>query len=53
MRVRYAVRSLVRDPAFIFVAILVLSLGIAANTTVFAVIDQVVLNPLPYSNISQ
>ena len=47
MRFRYAIRSLVRDPAFIFVAIVVLSLGIAANTTAFAVIDQVILDPLP------
>src|SRR5690348_8315538 len=53
MRFRYAIRSLVRDPVFVFVAILVLSLGIAANTTIFAVIDQVILNPLPYRDVSR
>jgi putative ABC transport system permease protein len=53
MRFRYAIRSLVRDPAFIFVAIVVLSLGIAANTSAFAVIDQVILDPLPYRDISR
>src|SRR6185437_5595314 len=53
MRFRYAIRSLVRDPAFIFVAIVVLSLGIAANTTAFAVIDQVILDPLPYRDVSR
>jgi putative ABC transport system permease protein len=52
MRFRYAIRSLVRDPVFVFVAILVLSLGIAANTTVFAVIDQVIFDPLPYRDVS-
>lgn len=53
MRFRYAIRSLVRDPAFIFVAILVLSLGIAANTVVFTVVDQVILNPLPYRDVTK
>jgi hypothetical protein len=52
MRIRYALRSLLRDPAFIFAAILVLSLAIAANTTVFAVIDHVVFDPLPYRDLS-
>jgi putative ABC transport system permease protein len=48
VRLRYSLRSLARDPIFVSVVVLVLSLGIAANTTIFAVIDQIVLNPLPY-----
>jgi putative ABC transport system permease protein len=48
VRLRYSFRSLARDPVFVSVVVLVLSLGIAANTTIFAVIDQIVLNPLPY-----
>jgi putative ABC transport system permease protein len=48
VRLRYSLRSLARDPVFVSVVVLVLSLGIAANTTIFAVIDQIVLNPLPY-----
>lgn len=48
LQLRYSLRSLVRDPVFVAVVVLVLSLGIAANTTIFTVIDQIVLNPLPY-----
>ncbi len=48
LRLRYSLRSLANDPVFVSVVVLVLSLGIAANTTIFTVIDQVVLNPLPY-----
>jgi len=48
LQLRYSLRSLARDPVFTTVVILVLSLGIAANTAIFTVVDQVVLNPLPY-----
>jgi predicted permease len=48
LRLRYSLRSLARDPAFVLVVILVFSLGVAANTILFTVIDQIVLNPLPY-----
>src|SRR5260370_37379994 len=46
--VRYAFRTLRRDRAFAFVAILTLALGIGANTAIFTVVDGVVLKPLPY-----
>ena len=52
MGIRYSLRSLARDPAFACVTILVLSLGIAINTIIFSVIDQFVLNPLPYKDPS-
>jgi predicted permease len=44
---KYALRSLVRAPAFSFFAILTLALGIGATTTVFTVVNTILLHPLP------
>jgi putative ABC transport system permease protein len=44
----HAVRSLVRAPSFSLIAILTLALGLGAATTIFTVLDRVVLRPLPY-----
>jgi len=45
---RYALRGLRRAPAFAFVAIATLGLGIGATTAVFTVVDRVLLRPLPF-----
>ena len=46
--VRFGLRTLILRPSFTIVATLVLALGIAATTTIFSVVDAVVLRPLPY-----
>ena len=44
---RYAVRSLRKVPLFTAIAVLSMAFGIAANTAVFTLVDQVVLRTLP------
>jgi predicted permease len=47
---RYAIRSLVRAPGFSVVAILVLAIGIGANTAMFSLVDAMLLRGLPYAD---
>ena len=51
--VRYGLRTFAKSPGFTAVAILTLALGIAATTTIFNVIDSVLLHPFPYKDVDR
>jgi len=47
---RFALRQLLRSPAFALSAVLALSLGIGAATAIFSVLDAMLLRPLPFAH---
>jgi len=50
---RHTVRLLVKSPGFLLVAVLTLAIGIGVNTTVFSVINGMILRPLPVPHPEQ
>lgn len=50
---RHAVRTISRSPAYAFTCILVIALGIGANTAIFSMVHSVILSSLPYPDVDR
>lgn len=47
---RFAIRSLMRAPGFSAAVVLTLAIGLGANAALFAVVNRILLRPLPYAD---
>ena len=47
--IKYAVRSLRKNPGFVVTSVLTIALGIGLTTAVYSVADRLILNPLPFT----
>ena len=50
---QFAFRRLLKAPGFTFTAMVVLALGIGANTAIFSALNALLLQPLPVQNINR
>ncbi len=46
--IQYALRTMLRSPAFTVVSLLILAVGVGANTAIFSVVNGILLRPLPF-----